>query len=155
MNTYEPKNGVTLIETLIVVAVIAMLASVVIAIAAHIDNKSKDKDLQNAFAVLESALHEYYAYWKNFPDPSKPPYLTHSAALYGQLQATPGSRQILQNIDDSLIKNNPMGVDMLELYDPWGTILDYRYVPGDTFPELISAGRDRMFATGDDVSSKK
>lgn len=155
MNTREPKNGVTLIETLIVVAVIALLASVVIAIAARIDNQDKEKGLQNAFAVLESALHEYYAYWKNFPHPNKPPYLTHSAALYGQLQATPGSRQILQNIDDSLIKNNPLGVDMQELYDPWGTILDYRYVPGDTFPEIISAGPDRIFGTGDDISSKK
>ena len=155
MNACKPKTGVTLIETLIVVAVIAMLASMVIAIAARIGNQGKEKGLQDTFAVLESALHEYYAYWKNFPEPDKPPYLTHSAALYGQLQATPGSRQILQNIDDSLIKNNPMGVDMQELYDPWGTILDYRYVPGDTFPELISAGPDRIFGTGDDISSKK
>jgi len=92
MNTCEPKNGVTLIETLIVVAVIAMLASVVIAIAARIDSKSRDKGLQNAFAVLESALHEYYAYWTNFPDPDKPPYLTHSAALYGVRPASGDAR---------------------------------------------------------------
>jgi prepilin-type N-terminal cleavage/methylation domain-containing protein len=156
MKSHKAKQGMTLVEILIVVAVVVILATMVFAIAARIDNQTKEKGLKNTLALLESALQEYYEYWRAFPDPNKPPYLTHSAALYGQLQSTPSSRQIVENIDDSFIKNNPdaVGIDMPELYDPWGTVLDYRYVLGDTFPELISAGRDKMFATADDISSK-
>jgi len=154
MKSHEPKHGLTLVEMLIVVALIAILASMVMAIAGRIAGQTKEKGLEDIFALLESALQEYYEYWNAFPDPNKPPYLTHSAALYGQLQATPSSRKILENIDKSLIKNNPAAVGMLQLCDPWGTVLDYKYVPGDTFPELISAGPDRIFATADDISSK-
>ena len=154
MKSQESKYGITLVEMLIVVAVIAILATMVIAVAARIGSQTKEKGLENVFSVLESALQEYYEYWNVFPDPNKPPYLTHSAALYGQLQGTLSSCKILENIDRSLIKNNPSAVDMPQIYDVWGTLLDYRYVPGDTFPELISAGPDRMFATADDISSK-
>ena len=155
MKSRESKYGMTLVEMLIVVAMIAMLATIVIAVAARIGSQAKEKGLQNVFSLLESALQEYYEYWNVFPDPNKPSYLTHSAALYGQLQATPSSRKILENIDTSLIKNNPAAVDMPQIYDVWAILLDYRYVPGDTFPELISAGPDKMFATADDISSKK
>lgn len=139
---------------LIVVAVVALLATMVIGIASRIDNQTKEKGLENILALLEGALQEYYEYWSTFPDPNKPPYPTHSAALYGQLQSTPSSREILKEIDDSLIKNNPAVVDMPQIYDPWGTVLDYRYVPGDNFPELISAGPDRKFGTADDIASR-
>lgn len=155
MKSRESKYGMTLVEMLIVVALIAVLATIVIAVAARIGNQAKEKGLENTFSLLESALQEYYEYWTVFPDPNKPPYLTHSAALYGQLQGTPSSRKILENIDSSLIKNNPAAVDMPQIYDVWGILLDYRYVPGDTFPELISAGPDKAFATADDISSKK
>jgi len=33
-------------------------------------------------------------------------------------------------------------------------VMDYVYLPGDTFPEVISAGPDRQFGTGDDLSNK-
>jgi prepilin-type N-terminal cleavage/methylation domain-containing protein len=156
MKSQQPKYGMTLVEMLIVVAVIAVLATMVIALAARIGTQAKEKGLETVFSLLESALQEYYEYWSVFPDPNKPPYLTHSAALYGQLQATPTSRKILENLDRSLVKNNPAAtVDMPQIYDVWGTLLDYRYVPGETFPELVSAGPDRMFATADDISSKK
>ncbi len=156
MKSRKSKHAMTLVEILIVVAVVAVLAGVVMAIAARIDTQAKEKALQNTFALLEGALQEYYDFWKVFPDPNKPGYLTRSAALYGQLQSTPSSRKILENIDDSFVKNNPdaAGVDMPQLYDPWGTVLDYRYLPGDAFPELISAGRDRIFATPDDIRTK-
>lgn len=154
MKTRRYKYGFTLVEMLIVVAVIALLATMVIGIAARIDSQSKEKGLKSTFAQLEGALQEYYEYWKVFPDPNQPPYLTHSAALYGQLYSTPSSRTILERISDSLIRSNPGAVDMLQIHDPWGTVLDYRYVPGSNFPELVSAGPDRIFGTADDMSNR-
>ncbi|HUS73826.1 MAG TPA: type II secretion system protein [Sedimentisphaerales bacterium] len=154
MKNYEHKTGLTLVEMLIVVAIIVILTTLVIGIATRIDDQSKEQLTENTMAMLESALQEYYEYWKSFPDPNQPPYLTHSAALYGQLQSTLSSRKILDKISDSLIKSNPLAVNMLEIYDPWETALDYRYVPSNNFPELISAGPDNNFGTADDISSR-
>jgi hypothetical protein len=42
-----------------------------------------------------------------------------------------------------------------EIYDPWGTPLDYRYEAGENFPELISAGPDRKFGNADDITNRK
>lgn len=154
MKTRRYTYGFTLVEMLIVVAVVALLTGMVIGIAARIDSQSKEKGLKSTFALLEGALQEYYEYWKVFPDPNQPPYLTHSAALYGQLHSTPSSRKILDKISDSLIRSNPGAVDMPQIHDPWGTALDYRYIPGNNFPELVSAGPDRIFGTADDMSNK-
>lgn len=143
------KAGFTLIEMLIVVAVIAILATMVVGLATRIDNQSKERALKSTFTLLDSALQEYYEYWNAFPDPNKPPYLSHSAALYGQLYSTPTSRQILEKISAKLLRDNPP-----QIYDLWGMVLDYRYVQGDNFPLLLSAGPDRTFGTGDDVTSR-
>jgi len=154
MKSYKYKHGVTLVEILVVVSIIALLASIVIGIAARIDNQSKERGLECTFALLEGALQEYYEYWKVFPDPNQPPYLSHSAALYGQLHSTPSSRERLEEVSDSSIQNNPDAVDMPQIHDPWGMVLDYRYVPGDNFPELVSAGPDKIFGTADDINNR-
>ena len=147
--------GLTLVEILITVAIIAVLTTMVMTITKRVDNQAKEKSLANTFAVLEGALQEYYDYWNAFPDPNKPAYATHSAALYGQLQATPSTRSLLNNIDEAYIKNHPAVPSTLQIHDPWGTVLDYRCVPSSNFPELMSAGPDKKFATTDDISSRK
>jgi prepilin-type N-terminal cleavage/methylation domain-containing protein len=151
MKGYRYKVGVTLVEMLIVLAIITVLASMVIGMAAHIDNRSRGRSLENTFALLESALQKHHEYWRGFPDPNDPQYPTYSssAVLYYRLDRTPGSRQILDKVSDSLIQNNPE-----EIYDPWGTVLRYVYFMGDNFPRLISAGPDRIFGTPDDIRSR-
>jgi prepilin-type N-terminal cleavage/methylation domain-containing protein len=149
MKSYKHKYGVTLVEMLIVVAIIALLTTMVIGIAARIDNQSKERALKNTFGLLEGALQEYYEYWGDFPIPNDPNYPTSSSsALYGQLHSTPSSRKILEEISDSLIDEEH------SIYDPWKVELDYRYVAGNNFPELISAGPDRDFNTPDDITSR-
>ena len=64
------------------------------------------------------------------------------------------SQEILGELSDSLIQNHPDVVDMLQIHDPWGTVLDYRYVLGDNFPELISAGPDKVFGNADDITNR-
>lgn len=159
------EAGVTLVEMLIVLAIITLLASLVIGMATHIDNQSKGKSLENTFAVLESALEEYREYTGGFPDGNHPDLNVNSETLYAALNSVPSSRKLLEQISDSLIKHK---VDtgaippIPEIYDPWGKVLDYRYnfaTPAypefTTYPELISAGPDRIFGSPDDISSKK
>ena len=129
---------------LIVVAVIGLLVTIVITTATRIQNQANEQLTKATFALLESALQEYHEYWNDFPDPNGP--------LYGQLYSTPSSRKILSQISDSLIgdANTP------EIYDPWGMVLDYRYVSDEhTFPQLTSAGPDRKFETpADNITNR-
>ena len=34
-------------------------------------------------------------------------------------------------------------------------VIDYIYVTGDNFPDLVSAGPDKIFGTADDISNKQ
>jgi prepilin-type N-terminal cleavage/methylation domain-containing protein len=158
MKSYKHKKGVTLIELVIVVAVISLLATMVIGIASRIDERAKEKSLKNIFALLDGALQEYYEYTDKFPEQEEKNFAnaaTHSEYLYGQLHSIPSSRNVLEKISDSLFKNKLGGSDTpLEIYDPWGTAVDYRYTPDENFPELISAGPDKVFGTADDISSR-
>ena len=164
MNTRKYKHGLSLVEMLIVVAVIALLATMVIGVASRIDNQSKEKGLEITFTLLESALEEYREYQGAFPVPPVGNFnsvaeraAAYSEYLYGQLYSIPSSRKILEKINISLIKHK---VDsgavppVPEIYDPWGMPLDYRYEPGDSFPELVSAGPDKIFGNADDITNK-
>jgi prepilin-type N-terminal cleavage/methylation domain-containing protein len=154
MKAYKNKHGLSLIEIMMAVTIIAVLTAITIGIVSHIDKQSNEKKLDSTFALLNGALGEYYDYWKVFPDPNKAPYPSHSAALYGQLRATPGVSEYIEGISENLLRKNSVATDMTEIYDPWGTLLDYRYIPSYTFPKLVSAGPDKIFGTIDDIQSK-
>ena len=154
MKNQKYNHGLSLIEILMAIIIIAMLATMVITVVSSVDNRSKEEGTRASFSLLETALQEYYDYWNSFPDPAAPSYPTTSAALYGQLNSTPGASEILERINDKLIKNHPVSTDKSQIYDPWGTVIDYRYTADDTFPELVSAGPDRNFDNGDDISNK-
>jgi len=157
MNSRKYKHGLTLVEMIMVVAIIALLATMVINVVRRIDNQVKEKGLANIFALLESALQEYHEYTGSFPEQAEKDFAkapAHSEYLYKELQSIPSSCKVLEKISDSLIRSSPGAVNMPQICDPWGMVLDYRYVPGDNFPELISAGPDKIFDTTDDLSSK-
>jgi len=157
MVTHRENYGLTLIEMLIVVAVIALLASFFLIAVTRIDNQTKEQGLREAFALIEGALQLYYEDTGKFPpQPEQNPVnaVAHIEYLYVQLSSIPASRTILDKITESLRKNKAGESDKAEIYDPWGTALDYRYDSNDTFPELLSAGKDRVFGTPDDLTSK-
>ncbi|MBN2181392.1 MAG: type II secretion system protein [Sedimentisphaerales bacterium] len=153
MRTDKYKQGLTLIEMVIVVGIVAILATMIISLTSRFDNQAKEKGLQNTFELLKGSLQEYKDFWGTFPDPNQSAYSTHSAALYGQLYSTPDSRKVLEGISESLIRKNPDN-DLPQIYDPWGTVLEYFYTGGEAFPKLVSAGRDKIFNTADDISSR-
>jgi len=163
MRTRKYKYGMSLLEILIVVAVIALLTTMVIGVASRIDNQTKEKGIESVFALLDSALQEYREFTGRFPEQPERNYanaVIHSEFLYKELYSIPGPAKILEKIDGSLIKNqySPAGVPLAqtgpEIYDPWGTALDYRYAIGENFPRLTSAGPDKIFGTSDDMSNK-
>lgn len=155
--TDKRGRGVTLVEMLVVLGIIMILAGFVVALTARVENQSKEKSLDNAFSLLNSALREYYEFEGEFPEQPEVDAdraVAHIEYMYSRLHAVPASRQILDRINATALTTELGAADVPELRDPWGTVLDYIYVEGDSFPELVSAGRDRTFGTGDDISSK-
>jgi prepilin-type N-terminal cleavage/methylation domain-containing protein len=160
MKTRKYEHGVTLVEMLIVAAVIAILATMVVGLATRMDSQAREKGVESIFALLAGALQEYHEFTDAFPEQPEKNFANaaaHSEYLYDELHSVPSSRNILGKISDSLIKHNfDPGVvpPVPEIYDPWGTTLDYIYVLGDQFPVLLSAGPDRNFGTDDDMSNR-
>ena len=224
MKGYKHKAGLTLIETLIVVAIVALLATMVIAIATRIGSKTNEQLTENTIAIINAALGQFQDYGYNYKVPSTVPpdvrdfYLnldfpvdcndfdkselqtaledalderpmpisggTHkieysgSEALYFFLSRVPTSRKTLDAIDKSLItsegsdkqdiKITIAGKDypLIRVIDPWGETLRYDYYDEDetdfddrektkrNFPLITSAGPDRKFGTGDDISNR-
>ncbi len=158
MKTQKYKQGLTLIEMVVVVGIIALLVTMIISLVSRFDNQAKERALEGVFTLLEDALQEYYEFTDNFPEQPEADFANaaeHSEYLYQQLYSIPDSRNILEKISDSLIKNEYESTQALqEIYDPWGMVLEYRYSSGETFPILISAGPDKIFDTADDIRSR-
>jgi len=177
MGIRKNNYGLSLVEMLIVIGVIALLATMVLNLASRVDNQAKERTLESTFVLLEGALEEYKDFVGEFPGAVNADPNVNSEILYERLNEISVSRKILEKVGDSLIQNkySPDGVSLEEsppeIYDPWGTVLNYRYNPEtDNFPELISAGPDGKFSlpgpdgrfgtaddviSGDDISNRK
>jgi prepilin-type N-terminal cleavage/methylation domain-containing protein len=151
------NSGVTLVEMLVVLGIILVLSGIVVSVTLRVDSQAKENALRNAFALVGSSLREYYEFKGQFPpqpERNSANALAHVELLLQELRSVPAARQVLDKINVSLIKSEGGPTDAQSLRDPWGTVLDYVYTPGNACAELISAGPDRQFGTGDDLTSK-
>jgi len=148
----------TLVEILVVVVVIAVLTTMVISIAGRIDDQGKERSAKAVLAQLDAAIQEYHEFTSAFPaqpEKNSANAPAHSELLYKELDAIPNSQSVLTKINGSFIENKYGTADTpSEIYDPWGTALDYIYAPGDNYPALISAGADKIFSTADDITNE-
>jgi len=62
MKTNGRKTGLTLVEMLMVVGIIVILVSITFGIAAHIENKSKERLTKSTISLLNMALRQYADY---------------------------------------------------------------------------------------------
>lgn len=172
MANWRHSRGATLVEMLVVLGIIVVLAGIVVTAALRIDSQSKESELRNTFAVIGSSLREYYEFKGQFPlQPERIAWpapsnqqayqaalakaLEHAELLMQELRAVPASRLVLEKVSAALVRREGGPGDLQSIRDPWGTPIDYTYVvPDDTYPELASAGPDRVFGTGDDIRNK-
>jgi prepilin-type N-terminal cleavage/methylation domain-containing protein len=68
MKRRQNKTGVTLVEILVVVAIIAILVTMVIGIAARIDTQGKERLTENTIALLTAALGQFGDYGYSYSD---------------------------------------------------------------------------------------
>jgi len=163
MESGNYKHGTTLVEILVVIAVIMILAGLVVGIGAGIDSHSKEKAVKGTFSLIEAALQEYHDFTGYFPRADNPAFVPaeNCEILYSALSSLPGSREVLEKISEKVIKNEFKPPDprarpgVYEIYDPWGTVLNYSYYFGDSFPVLTSAGPDKNHTTvGDNITNR-
>jgi type II secretory pathway pseudopilin PulG len=167
MTSVKHNSGVTLVEMLVVLGIIMVLSGIVITLTARVDNQAKENSLRSAFALVGSALREYYEAKGQFPvqpetDAASTNALTHIEFMLQELRSVPAARQVLDKLDPALVRSEGGTTDVQSLCDPWGTVMDYVYVAGNNFPELISAGPDKQFGLNrsdplarDNISSKR
>ena len=62
MKTHKNKHGLSLIEIMTAVAIIAVLAAITIGVVSHIDNQNNEKGLASTYTLIDGALQEYYEY---------------------------------------------------------------------------------------------
>ncbi len=143
---------------LVVVAIVVLVASLAVTLTLRMTNQAKERELASIFALLKTALQDYYEETGAFPmqpESNSANAAAHMELLYERLMAEPASRRVLTHLAGLPAKSDPAGRDdVARIRDPWGTVLDYRYGPDDDFPELLSAGPDRQFGTEDDISSR-
>jgi len=158
MKSREHNSAISIVEILVVVAIIAVLAGIISWLGGRTDDQTKAQAVEATFAVLEGALQEYYDFKGSFPVAADVDPHVNCEILYAALSSVPGSRNVLDKLSDKLIANKfnvGAAVPVQEIYDPWGTVLDYRYNAGDAFPKLVSAGPDRDFtSTGDNITNR-
>jgi prepilin-type N-terminal cleavage/methylation domain-containing protein len=69
-NELRTKRCFTLVEMLVVVAIVVVLASLVIGITLRIENREKEKQCRSAIALLATALAQFHDYGFTYSDPN-------------------------------------------------------------------------------------
>ncbi|MEZ5325541.1 MAG: type II secretion system major pseudopilin GspG [Verrucomicrobiales bacterium] len=136
-NGRKPQAGFTLIEMVLVLAIMALLVGGAISLLSGVQDHAKEVRVHGDFSSIESALTIYE---------SKSLGLPTSAQGLKSLVDKPTVAPIPRNWSRQL-DNIPV--------DPWG--VEYRYTyPGVKRPgkfDLVSAGPDRIFDTADDLGN--
>src|SRR5512143_3350734 len=106
MAHWKYKRGLTLIEMLIVLGVIATLATMVIMVTRRVENHANENIVTSAFALLKAALREFYEDNGAFPiqsdaspAPSSATASGHVQLMYAALSNAPACSEILKELD--------------------------------------------------------
>jgi type II secretory pathway pseudopilin PulG len=124
---------------LVVLGIIVVLSGIVVTLTLRVDTQSKENALRNAFALVGSALREYYDAKGQFPpqaerNPANA--LAHIESMYQELRLVPAARQVLDKLSPGVVKNEGGLADLRSMSDPWGTVMDYVYFRIIRFPMI-------------------
>jgi len=143
------KIGFSTVEILTVVAILAILLSVVMGVSKKMKQQANEQLTASMIEVLVTALEQYYAFWSEFPviidnngamivlsgigtvtsETNEEKYAS-SEVLYYKLSRTPNCKRIINSISDTLISNRDDDGTVLLIAIPPGT-------PEDEATDLI------------------
>ena len=131
-------EGFTLLEMVVVLAIISIILGGAVGVIRGIINSAREDQVRTDFRTMEVMLLKYQITSDSFPTSEQ-----GLDALVAKPTRGPIPRRWSQVVDELPL-------------DPWGSEFEYRY-PGSKKPqdfELVSAGKDRIRGTGDDMSSQ-
>jgi prepilin-type N-terminal cleavage/methylation domain-containing protein len=67
MKRKQDKNGLTLVEILVAVAIVALLAAGMYSVSSHIEKQSQKKLAESTIVILSTALEQYHEFYGCFP----------------------------------------------------------------------------------------
>ncbi len=163
------SKGFTLLEMLVVVAILMLLAGLILAAVTLARDRAKVLRARRDVAQLKSAWDTYYADYNAFPDPAQ---IGGNSLVMGYMATGRDVIQILRGLENHH-GQNPKGIPYMDFHqnttyfnDPWGNpyriALDADYdgdvsVPGNNALRMSvaawSAGPDGRDDTDDDVRS--
>ena len=125
------SNGFTLIEVMIVVAILGILAAVAVSNFANKGDTARVNGTRASIAVIGSAIDVYQLDTGRYP--------TSLDDLYKSSGEPNWDGPYLRGAQSSLV-------------DAWGTPFSYKQQSGSY--KIISAGKDRQVGTEDDLTSQ-
>ncbi len=128
------ERGMTLLEIMIVIAILGMLASVIVVAVMDRLTDAKVKTTQIKIKSVESALHQYKVMYSNYP--------TQAEGLRALMNPPNGGRPFLKDKD---VPRDEFGNELL-YFNP-------ARKGGGQF-EVMSKGADGQEGTDDDIRSK-
>ena len=173
----------TMVEVLIVVAILALLVAVLLGVSNFINTQKNTALTENCLVILDAALGEFYAItghypvddWGNIGDPGSLIAGANSGGtpepdelLYLQLSILPQTRDIIAKLPEKLLTAPHDGITvqladqpglntpyLRRIVDAWGNPLDY-FVPASGFPVISSFGPDGLDDGGgnDDITNE-
>ncbi len=160
--------GFTLIEIMVAVAVIVVLSGVIWKMGFGLETQGRVQRQKEAFAILDSALQEYYEVKGVFPevviDDDLEELLLFQArtqSMWQQLLAVPESRFVAERLSRSLLKDLYRSSDATddekanrwpEIYDVWDQPVEYVWHADMAFPVLRSYGPNKALNDPNDLS---
>ena len=151
--------GFTLIEILVVVAVIVVLAGALWKMGHGLEVKGQVQQQNEAFAILDSALQEYYEVTGQFPEAlvitDVNDFVLAQARtefMWQRFLGVAESRFVAKRLSDALLKNLYVSANQVtwpkphiykdgpEIYDVWGNPVEYLWHANMAFPLLRSYG---------------
>ena len=170
------RDGFTLIEIMVVIGIMALLASMLLGGLKAARNKAKKTDARRAVDQIVTAWNSYYADYKHFPDEGNGTSYDITSMNDDAIHILHGNYDLGRYPGHSVYKEkNPRGTQYLDFYegytggykDPWGNIYQVALdqspydskvdVPGISGLQFSAAawsmGPDGINGTPDDVRS--
>jgi general secretion pathway protein G len=130
-----PQDGFSLIELLVVVAIIAILAGLILQTAGYVQNRAARSRAQTEIAAISAALESYRADYGDYPrwtnNAPGSANMLFRALVLSNASLNPLGKVYLDAPASILKTPNQPNSTTNELFDPFGQPYEYRY-PGDS-----------------------